>query len=244
MRMHIGQTKSALAPALTASFLASGGIQPYVYSIAPNGAGGSIDQGGFYTAPAVAPTNPAQLFDTIIATDQTGKSVSSQILVGDTLTLFCEILQRELGLANDRIYIYNQKIFQPTDTGLYIAIGVLRAKPFSNNQSSNNGIESQVTNFMTTLEINAISRDTSALTRKEEILMALNSQYSESQQEANSFLIGRLPPGAQFINLSAIDGAAIPYRFNISVNVQYAATKTKPAPYFNTFLPFQETINP
>lgn len=248
----VAQTLTAVGPNKTSSFLASGGTGPYVYSVTPGGAGGTIDAStGVYTSPAVVPTDPKLQFDTIVATDSLSATGSAQIMVGDALLLFCEILQSELGLSSGRVYLFDQKVFQPTDAGLYIAVGVPSCKPFSNNTkpglvggNPDWSIATQETNFMATLDINAISRDNSALRRKEEILLALNSIYAQSQQEANSFFIGKLPPNARFQNLSLVDGAAIPYRYLISVNMQYATTKSKAVPYFDTFQSVQVNTNP
>lgn len=98
--------------------------------------------------------------------------------------------------------------------------------------------------MLATLDIDIISRGPEARDRKEEIILALNSIYAQSQQEGNSFYIGKLPPSARFVNLSNIDGAAIPYRFRISVNLQYAFVKSKAIDYFDTFSTVQETIQP
>lgn len=88
---------------------------------------------------------------------------------------------------------------------------------------------------MGVLTIDLISRSFEAYRRKEELLMALASNYSLTQQERNSFFIGKRPAGGQFVNLSNIDGAAIPYRFNLSLNIQYFSTVTKAVDYFDQF---------
>jgi hypothetical protein len=93
----------------------------------------------------------------------------------------------------------------------------------------------QVLNVMATVDLDIISRSNEALFRKEEVLLAINGLYSQAQQEANSFSVGRLSPGSRFTNLSMIDGAAIPYRYRISVNMQYAVTKQSTAEYFDNF---------
>lgn len=246
MTLQISVT--AMAPLTSTIVAGNGGTPPYTYSVLPGGAGGSIVAVGGearYTAPVALNPDPRLQVDTLKVVDSLGAEATAQIKIADALLLFCEVLQRELGLANGRVYLYNQKIMQPTDNGLYIAVGVLNCKPFGNTNkpdSSGEGLKSgQSVNMVATLSVDIISRDTSALLRKEEVIMALNSTYAQLQQERNSFLIGQLPPGTQFVNLSEIDGAAIPYRFNISVNIQYFARKVQAIDYFDEFSEVQVT---
>jgi hypothetical protein len=82
-----------------------------------------------------------------------------------------------------------------------------------------------------TLQIDIMSRDSSARTQKEAVLLALSSDYAEQQQNLNGFFIGKLPASGSFINISSPDGSAIPYRFVISVMIQYVYTKTQPVGY-------------
>lgn len=237
--MIVTQTKTALAIGLTASFLGVGGSAPYTYSVRANGAGGSIDSStGLYTAPLALGTDIIQVVDNV------GAVASSPILIGTPLILFCDIIQTQMGLANGRVYLWDQKIMQPTDSGLYVAVSVVSCKPFgSSNESDTNGNSIQSVNMYAILQVDIISRDAEARDRKEEIILALNSTYAEAQQEGNSFYIAKLPPGAQFTNLSSPDGTAIPYRFNISVAIQYFATKTMAIPYFSTFATPQVNTN-
>lgn len=245
MSLAIGQTLTAIGPNLTASFLATGGVAPYVYSVIPGGAGGSIDSStGLYTAPATVPSNPAQLNDTIQVTDSTSATATTSILVGNPLLLFSDIIQNQLGLDSNHCYLWDQKIFQPTDSGLYVAISVIRCKPFANVNEHASGDSNQYLSMYAVLDIDIISRGPAARDRKEEVLLALNSDYSELQQEANSFSIGRLAAGGQFINLSNIDGSAIPYRYKISVAMQYAYIKSTATPYFDTFENVEVTTEP
>jgi hypothetical protein len=245
----LNQTITALIPGLTSSFLASGGTPAYVYSVRANGAGGTINSStGIYTAPAVGKSNPINLYDVVQVKDSLGAIATAQILVGTPLLLFCEILQNQLSLPQGRVFLWDQKIMQPTDSGLYIAVSVPICRPFGNTyvpDGSGSGLNAvQSVNMMATLEIDAISRGTDARDRKEEIIMALYSVYSQQQQEINSFSIGRLPAGSRFLNLSQIDGAAIPYRYKISVNMQYSVTKTLAVPYFGTFQGPTVSTNP
>ncbi len=240
MTLALSQSISALIPGLTSSFLASGGTPAYTYSVRPNGAGGTINSStGLYTAPASVGTTLPKLYDTIQVTDSLGAIAKAQILVGTPLLLFCEILQNQLSLPQGRVYLWDQKIFQPTDSGLYIAVSMVRCKPFGNViefDGASSGLKGkQFMAMQGTLDIDIISRDSEARDQKELVLLALNSVYSQQQQEINAFSIGRLPAGAQFINLSMIDGAAIPYRYKISVNMLYQVSLTKQVQYFDTF---------
>ena len=247
--LALSQSYTAVAPNITASFLASGGTPAYTYSVRSGGAGGTINSStGLYTAPAQLGTSPQTTFDTIQVVDSVGAVASAQILVGSAILLVCDILQNQLNLAPGHLYLWDQKTFQPTDDLLYIAVGVLSCKPFSNANvmnGSGGGLNSlQTVNMQATLSLDIMSRSSAARDQKEFVLMALASNYSEQQQEANNFFIGKLPAGSQFRNLSFIDGAAIPYRFQIDVNIQYVISKTQAVQYFDSFATPQVTTNP
>ncbi len=227
--MNLLPARLAVGYGIPAPFLGVNGTPPYTYKVLPNGAGGTIGaSSGDYVAPR------ATGVDVVQVTDSLGAKATTQVFVGTAMELVCDILQTELELAVGRVYLWDQKIFSPTDDGLFIAVGIVMAKPFSNTSRLNgDGELVQSVNMQTTVSIDAISRSTEALRRKEEILMALAGQYSQSQQELNGFRV--FPLTKQFVNLSEVDGAAIPYRFNLTVAVQYFVTKTASVPYFDTF---------
>lgn len=236
MVLTVAQTSTAITPGAPASFQGIGGTSPYSYSVATGGAGGAINPTtGEYTGPAGFKSSPYFNVDTIFVNDSLGATASAEILVGSPLILFCDILAHELSIARSRVYLWDQKIMQPTDFGLYIAVSVARAKPFGNSNSFNgtDNTSDQYVNMLNTLDLDIISRGPEARDRKEEVILALNSLYSQQQQSANSFFIGTI--SSNFINLSEVDGAAIPYRFRISVNMQYAYRKQTAAPYYDTF---------
>lgn len=245
--MTLSQTYYAVGPGQTVSFLASGGNDPYTYAVLPFpvGPGGTIDAStGVYTAPAVYDADPRKTFATIQATDDDGLTTTAEVMVATVPQLFCEILQRELGLARGRVYLWNQNIEQPTDSGLYIAVSILREKVFANSgKFTAAGNFDQSTNVMATFGVDIISRGPEARDQKELVLMALFSQYAEQQMEKNCFFIGKLPAGGSFTNLSNPDGAAIPYRFHFDINVQYAVKKSKAVDYFDEFEDFEILTN-
>lgn len=237
MALGLSQTKTALAPKNVASFLGIDGTAPYSYEVLAGGAGGSIDVDGLYTAPSSFNVDPTKTFDTIRVTDADMATYDSKIYVYNALLLFCEIIRKEMGLDVDRVFLWDQKIFQPSDAGMYIAISVPSVRVVGNNyrQLPDGESSENYTNVLATVDLNVISRDNSALFRKEEVLLALQSQYARNQQDANSFFIGKLPAGSNFRDLSGIDGPAIPFRFHISVNVQYTVSKQNSIEFYETF---------
>lgn len=240
MSLTLAQTYTAIAVGLTGSFQGYGGTEPYVYSVVPGGAGGTIDpDSGIYTAPDVPnpDPNPNFLFDTIQVTDDVAATATAQILVGTPLLLVCEIIQKYMGLDAQHCFLWDQKLFIPNDYGLYVVISVESCKPFSNiiryDGSGSGQVGTQTVNMYALLGMDIISRGPAARDQKELVIAALNSQYSQQQQEKNSFYIGKI--STSFVNLTNIDGSAIPYRFRINVAIQYAITNNLSSQYFDGF---------
>lgn len=238
MTLSLTQSVTAVNKGCVASFLGVGGTAPFTYTVLPGGAGGTIGAStGIYTAPNVYPTTPATQFDTVRVTDALAATATATIAVGPPLFLFCNIIQTYMGLANGRVYLWDQKIFQPKDSDIYVIVDVVSCKPFANvnnTVSAGSGMnQEQFVSMQASLSVNIISRGTAARDRKEEVILALESQYARQQQDAGGFYIGKL--STSFVNLSTVDGAAIPYRYKIMVNMQYAYTKTSAVDYFDTF---------
>lgn len=222
------QNTAAISPNNSTPFEGSGGVPPYVYSVLPGGAGGTINPStGLYTAPVVTGVDTISVVDSLAATAQ------AQISIQSPLQLICDIIKTEMDLDDDQVYLWDQKINKLKDNRMYVVIGVVSTKPFGNTREFDDaGNTVQYLNMQALLDINIISRGPEARDRKEEILLALKSQYAETQQEANSFFVA--PLSTTFVNLSEEDGAAIPYRFVISVQIQYTVTKSKAVAYYDT----------
>lgn len=232
MSLSVLQSTRAMSPNLTTPFGANGGTEPYSYSVLPGGAGGSIDSvTGLYTSPGSYGT------DTIEVTDSVSAIATSQIGILPPLLLVCDIIQTAMGLQNGQVYEYNQKINIPTDSKIYIAVGIQSCKPFGNRPkyvgTSGTLTAVQSVNMQATVSIDIFSRSNLALNQKEQVLLALSSPYSQQQMELNSFSVA--PLTTSFVNLSSLDGAAIPYRFQTLVNMTYFSTLTTSPDYFTTF---------
>lgn len=224
-------------------FLATGGVPPYTYSVIPGGAGGTINPStGVYTAPNAYSPN----VDTVSVVDSLlGPSATLTIRSGPPLILLLDILQNQMALGDGRIFLWDQKIFRPKDNNLWITVSQISVKPFgsSNNQVANGGgLQSvQSLNVQSMIDIDLVSRGTDAIFRKEEVVMAFSSNYSESQQELNNFYVAPLSIG--FRDLSELDGTAMIYRYNISVNMIYLASKVQQVPYYDSFPTSQVITN-
>src|ERR1017187_4668952 len=125
MVLALAQTATAVCPRCPASFQGAGGTAPYTYYVLSGGAGGTIDLNtGVYTGPLYFKSSPFFNTDIIAVDDATGATAKAHILVGSPLLLLCEIIQKELLLESDRVYLWDQKIMQPTDFGLYVAVSM------------------------------------------------------------------------------------------------------------------------
>lgn len=242
MSLTATATTLAVSPNITSSFLGVGGVSPYTYSVRPGGAGGTIVSTGVYTAPAALNSNPALTTDVVVIADSVGSKAYLTIKICSPPQLVVDVIQTVMGLEPDQVYLWDQKINIPTDSRLYVALGIASCKPFGNsNFADGNGNTVQSLNVMAMLDLFVFSRSSLARDMKEQVVMTFNSQYAESQMEANSFYIS--PLTTQFVNISEIDGAAIPYKFHLNMAIQYFVTKTLAEPYYSTFLTPQIVTN-
>ena len=207
-------------------FEAVGGTGPYVYSLG-TGIGGTIDSSGIYTVPYDVGNQE------IIVTDSLLETVTRTISVLNPIQTICHIIKTFMELDDDQVYIYNQKVMVPKDYKLYVAVGISSIKPFASKSVFDGTNEVSTTNVQASISINIMSRGPDALNKKEMVIMSLNSMFSRNIQAAQGFKIAKLPTG--FNDLSNIDGSAIPFRFNISVNVLYSIKRVKSADYYGTF---------
>ena len=238
MPLQIYQNATAIAPNLSMPFAANGGVPPYNYFVVPGGAGGTIDSAtGQYTAPFRTGRT-----DTIKVVDSIASVAFAEVIVGTPEMLLCDIIQTQLNLSQGQVYLWDQKINIPEVFQMYVILRTLRCRPFGNTNYYDGENTIQSTNFLSVVTIDILSRGTEARDRKEEVVMALRSDYAEQQQEMNSFFIGSIP--TDFIDLSQEDGAAIPYRFNISVMIQYFVSKTVPVSYYDSFQSVDVVPNP
>lgn len=218
--------------------VAFNGTAPYTFSV--SGAGGTL-VGGFFTAGQ----NIGK--DTIKVVDAAGKTAILDIFTGTPLHLLADIIQKELALAPGRVWLWDQKVIMPTDYNMFIVLSEMSVKPFGTANFFDGTTNSQIisSNFYADVQIDLYSRGPEARDRKEEVILALASNYASSQQALNAFHIARLSNA--FTNLSEVEtdaGTAIPYRFSIMVGIQYKVQRTGSTQYFDDFDDPSVTVDP
>lgn len=242
---------TSLAPGGRHLFLAAvDGVEPYRWTLdtTPPNAGGSIDfTTGIYTSPLVQNQDSFGNyvpFDTAIVTDANNDTSSLRLLVGHPIILLCDIIQREMSLSPGDVILWDQKFQLPKSPSvLFITVQELSCKAFSNSLTIGSDDQTvQSTNFQSTISIDIWSRGQQAVRRKEEIVMALGGIYSQQMQELNGFYVSKLP--SAFVNLSQEDGAAIPYRYNINVGIQYFIKTTMSVDRYTSFSVAVEQVEP
>lgn len=220
-------------------FEATGGVEPYTFSLVA-GSLGSITPEGLYTAPESRIDFQKSVRATVRVVDSTpGTPLETTFVVSvmNALGLLGDVIADFMGISNGQIMIYNQKYNIPQDEKLYIAINVVSNKPYGNIKKyetiSGQFCSVQYINNSTVIDLDVMSRTIEALERKEEVLIALKSDYSINQQAFNSFNISTLPQS--FVNLTSEEGPAMMYRFKISIALQYSVRRVKQVDYYDQF---------
>lgn len=157
--------------------------------------------------------------------------------MAEPIKLICDILQKQLDLSKEQVWIYNQKRDIPNDFNMYIVVdyqgqriigSVRREKP-----TETGLVEYQSLHSLAVIRLDLFSRGNAARVNKDLVIMALNSTYSQQVQEANGFSIAR--NSFQVTNTSMAEGTAELNRYSISFNVTYMSETTKSIDYFDTF---------
>lgn len=157
--------------------------------------------------------------------------------MSEPIKKICEILQNQLALTNEQIWIYNQKRDIPNDFGVYYVVRYDGQKIIGNIRkeivTSTGLMEYQSVHNLAMFSVDIFSRSSEARDAKDQVIMALNSTYSQQVQEANGFQIAR--NSFQVTNTSEVEGVAELNRYSISFNVTYMSETTKSIDFYDTF---------
>ena len=149
----------------------------------------------------------------------------------------CNILQTQLDLTDNQIWIYNQKRDIPNDFGTYYVVQYNGQRIIGNirkEYATETGLmEYQSVHNLAVFSVDIFSRSSKSRDARDLVIMALNSTYSQQIQERYGFQIAR--NSFQVTNTSEVEGVAELNRYSISFNVTYMSEMSKSIPYFDTF---------
>ena len=147
----------------------------------------------------------------------------------ETEKILLDILQKEMDLADSQAWVYNQDFVMPRTDGLFIIAGMQYDKVVSNNSSfkevGSDTVEVQNINAIEYIKISLMSKNNEARQRKNEVLMAMASFFSEQMQQKYSIKIAKIPHS--FNNVSDAEGSTTINRFDIIVPVHVWYQKIK-----------------
>ncbi len=154
-----------------------------------------------------------------------------------TAQIICDILQHELELDPGQIMVYNQRFKIPPSTGVFITVGMIGIKPYSN-QSTQVGseegmVEHQSVAMSELLSINVMSSNTGSIDLYPFVLMALASNYSQQQQDTYQITIARIPKAAN--DTSFLEETSQMTRQTVTLQCLRSYSKIKSIDYYDDF---------
>lgn len=156
--------------------------------------------------------------------------------MASTLDFIKQIIDHELKLSAGRVWAYNGNQDIPKDKDLFIILSFRQKTPYSNNTKyvhTENGLnEVQTTNMSEDILISCISQNTQARDRAHEVLLALNSFYSQSIQETNNFHISTTN---NIEDNSFLESTSVLNRFDIDCRVLRVYQKVQAVDYYDKY---------
>ena len=160
----------------------------------------------------------------------------------EPIKVIADIIQTEMGLASGQVVVEPQKNMIPKTSGIYIALQYLpgdkiiaSSSTLAESATIEGGMEeiNEVT-VRHIIQVDIMSFDTTARSRRLELPMALRSIYSEQQQTAQCLQIARIP--GDLMNASSLEETARLNRFTMSIAVTALQRKPKASlKYYDNF---------
>ncbi len=161
----------------------------------------------------------------------------------EAIKVIGDILVSELGLRSSgkdcQIMLTNERFNIPPTEDIYIALSYIDGKPIGNNNFFDGSavLEIQQVVMLYHIQIDIMSFDATARTRKEEVYLALRSIFAQAQMEINGVQVARMP--SAFVDASSLEESKMLNRYTMTIAVTAMTTKEKSvADYYTTF-PFQ-----
>jgi hypothetical protein len=153
----------------------------------------------------------------------------------EPIKAIADIIKNELGLTAGQIMLAYEKWEIAKNAGMYIDLAYVSQKVIGSASTMDTtlNLEVKTITVLSSIQVDILSYGDEARLRKEEVLMALNSAYSQSVQEANNISIGYVP--TSMVNASALEESKFLNRFVFTINVTALFSVTKGATYFDSF---------
>lgn len=173
--------------------------------------------------------------------------MSSTIPSIEPIKLLASVIQTEMGLGDGQIMLGLENFLIPENPGLYIALtyGVEQVVGSVNGNGEDdqgNFQEVQSVSMLHQIEIDIMSFDSSARTRKEEVIMALQSYNAQQLMEENSMRIATTP--GSFARITSLEPSKQLNRFSITVSVYALHQKILTSPYYDSIQTVRLVENP
>lgn len=153
--------------------------------------------------------------------------------------IIVDIMVNQLQLNTQQVWLREQNRTIPNDNQLYIAVGLVSAQTISNNayfkkdDISSNEIDVVIQQEVIQIDVLSSAKSNLALMRNWEVIAALQSFYSQGQQDKYQFKIFRIP--RNLIDTSSAEGGSMLQRYSITVICHVWYSKTQTIDYFNDF---------
>ncbi len=146
-------------------------------------------------------------------------------------------IQEQMALAEGAIMLGLENWEIPKDKGLFVSLAYGAEQVISNTNS--NGVnaqgeycEYQDVVMLHQVDIDIMSFDSSARTRKEEILWAVQSYYAQELMEKYSMRLASIP-GA-FVPIQSLEPTKQLNRFQVTIMVNALHQNAKTTPYYDS----------
>lgn len=169
----------------------------------------------------------------------------SDIIYLEPAKVVREILKNQLGLTDDRIMFTNQKNFIPTD-GLYVNVsyvgpGKVIGPVTEWVDDGAGGLTEKLSMTMTDMiQIDILGMNNEPRTRRNDIVLALASIYSEMQQEKYGMQLARQP--MSFLDTSFVEETKMVTRYTTTIFVTSIYQKDQPLGDF--YIDFSRAVPP
>lgn len=165
----------------------------------------------------------------------------------EPIKVVAQILKSEMGLQDNQILLGLENFPIPETENLYIALfygadQVIGNTNFNGQDSAGNFTEIQSCVMLHSIQIDIMSFNNEARTRKEEVLWAIQSYFATQLLEKYQMRLASTP--SSFVPIRTLEPAKQLNRFSIDIMINAVHTNVKSTPYFDSLQDVKLVENP